>query len=94
MKISTSIFFVGSIILIILVLILPANFVENPENLVKIMLSDDSLDKMSTLFLFIVIIMFSGGVVIFTLEKNMERYTIWQYTEKPIKRSKAKKTFN
>ena len=76
MKISTSIFFVGSIILIILVLILPANFVENPDNLVKIMLSDDSLDKMSTLFLFIVIIMFSGGVVIFTLEKNMERYSI------------------
>jgi len=76
MKISTSIFFVGSIILIILVLILPANFVENPENLVKIMLSDDSLDKMSTLFLFIVIILFSGGVVIFTLEKNMERYAI------------------
>ncbi len=94
MKISTSIFFVGSIILIILVLILPANFVENPDNLVKIMLSDDSLDKMSTLFLFIVIILFSGGAVIFTLEKNMERYAIWQYTEKPIKRSKAKKTFN
>ncbi len=94
MKISTSIFFVGSIILIILVLILPANFVENPDNLVKIMLSDDSLDKMSTLFLFIVIILFSGGVVIFALEKNMERFAIWQYTEKPIKRSKAKKTFN
>ncbi len=94
MKISTSVFFVGLIILIILVLILPANFVENPENLVKIMLSDDSLDKMSTLFLFIVIIMFSGGAVIFALEKNMERYAIWQYTEKPIKRSKAKKTFN
>ncbi len=76
MKVSHSVFFVGSIILVILVLILPANFVENPENLVKIMLSDDSLDKMSTLFLFIVIIMFSGGVVIFTLEKNMERYSI------------------
>ena len=94
MKISHSVFFIGSIILIILVLILPANFVENPENLVKIMLSDDSLDKMSTLFIFVVIILFSGGVVIFTLEKNMERYAIWQYTEKPIKRSKAKKTFN
>jgi len=76
MKISTSVFFVGLIILIILVLILPANFVENPENLVKIMLSDDSLDKMSTLFIFVVIILFSGGVVIFTLEKNMERYAI------------------
>jgi len=76
MKISTSIFFVGSIILIILVLILPANFVENPENLVKIMLSDDSLDKMSTLFIFVVIILLSGGAVIFTLEKNMERHAI------------------
>jgi len=76
MKISHSVFFIGSIIFIILVLILPANFVENPENLVKIMLSDDSLDKMSTLFLFIVIILFSGEAVIFTLEKNMERYAI------------------
>jgi hypothetical protein len=76
MKVSHSVFFVGSIILVILVLILPANFVENPENLVKIMLSDDSLDKISTLFIFIVIILFFGGGVIFTLEKNMERYAI------------------
>jgi len=76
MKISHSVFFVGSIIFIILVLILPANFVENPENLVKIMLSDDSLDKISTLFIFVVIILFSGAVVIFTLEKGMERNAI------------------
>jgi len=76
MKISHSVFFIGSIIFIILVLILPANFVENPENLVKIMLSDDSLDKISTLFIFIVIILFSGAVVIFTLEKGMERNAI------------------
>jgi len=76
MKISHSVFFIGSIILIILVLILPANFVENPENLVKIMLSDDSLDKISTLFIFIVVILFTGGGIIFTLEKNMERYAI------------------
>jgi len=57
-------------------LIVPANFVENPENLVKSAFGDDLLDKMSTLFLFIVIILFSGGAVIFTLEKNMERYAI------------------
>ncbi len=76
MKVSHSVFFVGSIILVILVLILPANFVENPENLVKIMLSDDSLDKISTLFIFIVVILFVGGGIIFTLEKNMERYAI------------------
>ncbi len=76
MKISYSVFFIGSIILFILVLILPANFVENPENLVKIMLSDDSLDKISTLFIFIVVILFVGGGFIFTLEKNMERYAI------------------
>ncbi len=76
MKISHSIFFVGSIILIVLVLILPANFVENPENLVKIMLSDDVIDKISTLFIFIVIILFIGGGIIFTLEKGMERNAI------------------
>ncbi len=76
MKVSHSVFFVGSIILVILILILPANFVENPENLVKIMLSDDSLDKISTLFIFIVVILFVGGGIIFTLEKNMERYAI------------------
>ena len=76
MKVSHSIFFVGSIILVVLVLLLPANFVENPDNLVKIMLSDDVIDKISSLFIFIVIILFSGGVVIFTLEKNTERYAI------------------
>jgi len=76
MKISHSVFFIGSIILIVLVMILPANFVENPENLVKVMLSDDSLDKISTLFIFVVVILFFGGGVIFTLEKRMERYAI------------------
>jgi len=76
MKTSHSIFFIGSIILVVLVLILPANFVENPDNLVKIMLSDDVLDQISTLFLFIVIILFFGGGVIFTLEKGMERNAI------------------
>ncbi len=57
-------------------MILPANFIENPENLVKIMLSDDSLDKISTLFIFVVVILFFGGGIIFTLEKRMERYAI------------------
>ncbi len=76
MKASHSIFFIGSIILVVLVLILPANFVENPANLVKIMLSDDSLDKISTLFIFVVIILFFGGGIIFTLEKGMERNAI------------------
>ncbi|MCH6570968.1 MAG: hypothetical protein IH780_00125 [Thaumarchaeota archaeon] len=57
-------------------MILPANFVENPANLVKIMLSDDSLDKISTLFIFVVIILFFGGGIIFTLEKGMERNAI------------------
>ncbi len=76
MKVSHSVFFIGAIILVVLVLILPANFVENPENLVKIMLSDDSLDKISTLFIFIIVILFTGGGIIFTLEKNMERYAI------------------
>jgi len=76
MKISHSIFFIGSIILVVLVLILPANFVENPANLVKIMLSDDVIDKISTLFIFVVIILFFGGGIIFTLEKGMERNAI------------------
>jgi len=76
MKVSHSVFLVGSITLVVLVLILPANFVENPDNLVKIMLSDDVIDKISTLFIFIVIILFFGGGVIFTLEKRMERYAI------------------
>ncbi len=49
---------------------------ENPENLVKVMLSDDIIDKMTTLFIFVIIILFSGGAVIFTLEKNTERYAI------------------
>ncbi len=76
MKVSHSVFFIGAIILIVLVMILPANFVENPDNLVKSMLSDDVIDKISTLFIFIVITLFFGGGVIFTLEKRMERYAI------------------
>ncbi len=76
MKLSHSIFLVATIISIIEMLIVPANFVENPDNLVKSALSNDILDKISTLYFFIIIILFSGGGVIFTLEKNMERYAI------------------
>ena len=73
MKISHSVFFVGSIILIVLVLILPANFVENPENLVKSAFGDDLLDKISTLYLFIIVILFFFGGIIFAIEKGMNK---------------------
>ena len=72
MKLSHSIFFVGAIILIVLVLIVPANFVENPDNLVKSIFSDDVLDKISTLYLFLVIILFFFGGIVHFLEKGMK----------------------
>jgi len=53
-------------------LILPANFVENPENLVKSIFSDDVLDKLSTLYLFLVIILFFFGGIVHFLEKGMQ----------------------
>jgi len=73
MKLSHSIFLVAAIITIIEILIVPANFVENPENLVKSAFGDDLLDKISTLYLFIVIILFFFGGIIFIIEKGMER---------------------
>ncbi len=73
MKLSHSIFLVAAIISVIEILIVPANFVENPENLVKSAFGDDLLDKISTLYLFIVIILFFFGGVFYILEKGMER---------------------
>ncbi len=72
MKLSHSIFLVAAIILIIEILIVPANFVENPENLVKSMFSNDVLDKISTLYLFLVIILFFFGSIVFFLEKGVQ----------------------
>ncbi len=72
MKLSHSIFLVAAIILIIEILIVPANFVENPENLVKSMFSDDVLDKISTLYLFLVVILFFFGSIVFFLEKGVQ----------------------
>ena len=88
MKVSHSVFFVGSIILVILVLILPANFVENPENLVKSAFGDDLLDKISTLYLFIVIILFFFGGIFYVLEKGMERNP---FEKRTIKEMEAKR---
>jgi len=82
MKLSHSIFSVAAIILIIEILIIPANFVENPDNLVKSIFSDDVLDKISTLYLFLVIIMFFFGGIVSFLEKgkqvneNIQSYNI------------------
>jgi len=82
MKLSHSIFLVAAIILIIEILIIPANFVENPDNLVKSIFSDDVLDKISTLYLFLVIIMFFFGGIVSFLEKgkqvneNIQSYNI------------------
>ncbi len=72
MKLSHSIFLVAAIILIIEILIVPANFVENPENLVKSIFSNDVLDKISTLYLFLVVILFFFGSIVFFLEKGMQ----------------------
>ena len=80
MKLSHSIFLVAAIITIIEILIVPANFVENPENLVKSAFGDDLLDKISTLYLFIVIILFFFGGIIFIIEKGMERNPFHQRT--------------
>jgi len=74
MKLSHSIFLVAAIILIIEILIIPANFVENPDNLVKSIFSDDVLDKISTLYLFLVIIMFFfGGIVSFFRKRKASK---------------------
>ena len=72
MKLSHSIFLVAAIILIIEILIVPANFVENPENLVKSIFSNDVLDKISTLYLFLVVILFFFGSIVFFLEKGVQ----------------------
>ncbi len=80
MKLSHSIFLVAAIITIIEILIVPANFVENPNNLVKSAFGDDLLDKISTLYLFIVIILFFFGGIIFIIEKGMERNPFHQRT--------------
>ena len=72
MKLSHSIFLVATIILIIEILIVPANFVENPENLVKSIFSNDVLDKISTLYLFLVVILFFFGSIVFFLEKGVQ----------------------
>jgi len=63
-------------------LILPANFVENPENLVKSAFGDDLLDKISTLFIFVIIILFFGGGVIFTLEKKIRKEMLYNNIQK------------
>jgi len=82
MKLSHSIFLVAAIILIIEILIAPANFVENPDNLVKSALSNDILDKISTLYFFIIIILFFFGGIVYFLEKgkqvneNIQSYNI------------------
>jgi len=73
MKLSHSIFLVAAIISVIEILIVPANFVENPENLVKSAFGDDLLDKISTLYLFIVMILFFFGGIIFAIEKGMNK---------------------
>ena len=89
MKLSHSIFVVGIIIIILELLIAPANFVENPNNLVKNTMSDDVLDKISTLYFFLVIILFFFGGIIFFLEKGMEVNPFEQYPEQ-IKKKKNK----
>jgi len=80
MKLSHSIFLVAAIIAIIEILIVPANFVENPENLVKSAFGDDLLDKISTLYLFIIVILFFFGGIFYVLEKGMERNPFQQTT--------------
>jgi len=84
MKLSHSIFLVAAIISIIEILIVPANFVENPDNLIKSAFSDDLLDKISTLYLFIVIILFFFGGIIFTIEKGMDRNPFEKTTIKEL----------
>ncbi len=84
MKLSHSIFLVAAIIAIIEILIVPANFVENPENLVKSAFGDDLLDKISTLYLFIIVILFFFGGIFYILEKGMERNPFEKTTIKEL----------
>jgi len=84
MKLSHSVFLVAAIIAIIEILIVPANFVENPENLVKSAFGDDLLDKISTLYLFIIVILFFFGGIFYVLEKGMERNPFQQTTIKEL----------
>jgi len=89
MKLSHSIFLVGAIILIIEVLIVPANFVENPNNLVKSTLGDDVLDKISTLYLFLVVIFFFFGGIFYVIEKGMERNPLQQRTIRELEAKRS-----
>jgi len=84
MKLSHSVFLVAAIIAIIEILIVPANFVENPENLVKSAFGDDLLDKISTLYLFIIVILFFFGGIFYVLEKGMERNPFEKTTIKEL----------
>jgi len=88
MKLSHSVFLVAAIIAIIEILIVPANFVENPENLVKSAFGDDLLDKISTLYLFIIVILFFFGGIFYVLEKGMERNP---FEKRTIKELEAKR---
>lgn len=85
MKVSHGIFLVGIVILLVEVMIFPENFGGESDKIVKGLVSNDVMDKISTLYFFIIIIAFFFGGIVYLLEKGMEKNPLSQYPEKTIK---------
>ena len=88
MKVSHGIFLVGIVILLV-EMIFPENFGGESDKMVRGLVSDDVMDKISTLYFFIIVIAFFFGGIVYLLEKGMERNPLQEYQEIKAK-SKAK----
>ena len=89
MKVSHGIFLVGIVILLVEMMIFPENFGGESDKMVRGLVSDDVMDKISTLYFFIIVIAFFFGGIVYLLEKGMERNPLQEYQEIKAK-SKAK----
>ena len=83
MKVSYSIFLIGVIVLIVELMLVPN--LEDSQNLLKGLVSEDILDKISTLYFFIIIIVFFFGGITFFLEKGMQTDLLIQYQQSSTK---------
>lgn len=91
MKVSHGIFLIGIVILLVEIMIFPENFGGESDRMVKGLVSNDVMDKISTLYFFIIIIAFFFGGIVYLLEKGMERDPLKEYQEIKAKaKSKAK----
>jgi hypothetical protein len=75
MKVSFSIFLVGAILIIFELLLLQA----------------DVSDKLSSLYFYIIIILFSFGGLVYYLERGIDGDPLREYTKKPKKRTTKSK---